>query len=118
MSCTLTFAPHVLAGGNEASTSDSVAIPPREVIIFFPGMPGCAKSALCKQLLGTDLERPKVSTPPHRATAFSLVLCVLVFALAVGALPWILPLPCIFDNPLAMKTRTVPQERVGVGVHN
>lgn len=50
----------VLAGGDEASTSGSVAVPPREVIIFFPGMPGCAKSALCKHLLGTDLERPKV----------------------------------------------------------
>jgi hypothetical protein len=50
----------LLAGGDEASTSESVAVPPGEVIIFFPGMPGCAKSALCKQLLGTDQERPKV----------------------------------------------------------
>jgi hypothetical protein len=50
----------LLAGVDEASTSESVAVPPGEVIIFFPGMPGCAKSALCKQLLGTDQERPKV----------------------------------------------------------
>ncbi|GAQ89772.1 RNA ligase [Klebsormidium nitens] len=53
----------VEAGDDEASTSGSVAVPPREVIIFFPGMPGCAKSALCKHLLGTDLERPKLSVP-------------------------------------------------------